>query len=39
MTLHTDEPERFERALAALDGSFKIEPSAPERKIVLERIK
>ena len=39
MTLHTDEPERFERALEALDGSFKIEASAPERKIVLERIK
>jgi thymidine phosphorylase len=39
MTLHTDEPERFERALEALDGSFKIEASATERKIVLERIK
>jgi thymidine phosphorylase len=39
MTLHTDEPERFERALEALDGSFKIESSATERKIVLERIK
>ena len=39
MTLHTDEPERFDRALEALEGSFKIEPSATERKIVLERIK
>lgn len=39
MTLHTDEPERFARALEALDGSFKIEATAPERKIVLERIK
>jgi thymidine phosphorylase len=39
MTLHTDEPERFERALEALDGSFKIESSATERKIVLERVK
>jgi len=38
MTLHTDEPARFERALEALDGSFKIESSATERKIVLERI-
>lgn len=38
MTLHTDEPARFERALEALDGAFKIESSAPERKIVLERI-
>ena len=39
MTLHTDEPERFDRALEALEGSFKIESSATERKIVLERIK
>jgi thymidine phosphorylase len=41
LTMHTDEPERFERALAALDGGFKIETSAPEtanRQIVLERI-
>lgn len=38
MTLHTNELERFERALAALEGSFKIEASAPTRKIVLERI-
>jgi thymidine phosphorylase len=38
MTLHTDEPARFERALEALQGSFKIETSAPTRKIVLERI-
>jgi len=39
MTLHTDEPERFERALEALDGAFKIEATAAPRKIVLERIK
>lgn len=43
MTLHTDEAERFERALQALDGSFKIESSATNsnaapRKIVLERV-
>ncbi|BDS48654.1 thymidine phosphorylase [Rhodoluna sp. KAS3] len=38
MTLHTDEPERFERALDALSGSFKIEASAAPRKIVLEKI-
>ena len=25
MTLHTDEPERFERALEALDGAFDID--------------
>ncbi len=39
MTLHTDEPGRFDRAMEALDGAFKIEATAPERKIVLERIK
>lgn len=38
MTLHTDTPERFDRALEALEGSFKIEASASPRKIVLERI-
>jgi len=40
MTLHTDEPERFERALEALDGSFKIEAGATPapRKILLDRI-
>ena len=39
MTLHTNEPERFERALESLADSFKIESSAPVRKIILERIK
>jgi thymidine phosphorylase len=39
MTLHTNEPERFERALESLADSFKIESSAAERKIILERIK
>ena len=24
LTLHTDEPERFERALAALDGGIEV---------------
>lgn len=38
MTLHTNEPERFERALESLADSFKIESSAAERKIILERI-
>ena len=40
MTLFTDEAPRFERALEALEGSFKIETSAvaSERKIVLDRI-
>ena len=40
MTLHTDEAERFERAIEALDGSFKIEAAATPtpRKILLDRI-
>ena len=40
MTLHTDEPARFESALESLEGSFKIEASgsAIARKIVLDRI-
>ena len=39
MTLHTNEPVRFERALESLADSFKIESSASERQIILERIK
>ena len=27
LTLHTDEPERFDRALASLDGGFDIAPA------------
>jgi thymidine phosphorylase len=40
MTLHTDEAERFERAMEALEGSFKIEAAAiaAPRKILLDRI-
>ncbi len=40
MTLHTDEAVRFERAMEALDGSFKIEAAAiaAPRKILLDRI-
>ena len=41
LTLFTDEPERFERARAALDGAYDIAPtdSRPdERALVLERI-
>ncbi len=38
-TLHTDEPERFERALESLEGAWSIGESAPERgPIVRERI-
>jgi thymidine phosphorylase len=40
MTLHTDEAERFDRAMEALEGSFKIEvaATAAPRKILLDRI-
>jgi thymidine phosphorylase len=41
LTLHTDEPERFERALASLEGGFAIssEGSEPEQApIVLDRV-
>jgi thymidine phosphorylase len=40
MTLHTDESDRFERAMEALEGSFKIEAAASPapRKILLDRI-
>jgi thymidine phosphorylase len=41
LTLHTDEPARFERALAALDGAYQIAPlgSRPDlRPLIIERI-
>jgi thymidine phosphorylase len=41
LTLHTDEPERFERALAALDGGYEIAPpgSRPDLPpLVIDRI-
>ncbi|HYJ67186.1 MAG TPA: thymidine phosphorylase [Nocardioidaceae bacterium] len=39
LTLHTDEPDRFERALAALEGAYDVGRDAPEaRGIVLDRI-
>jgi thymidine phosphorylase len=39
LTLHTDEPERFERALEALEGAYEVSegPFAP-RGLVLDRI-
>jgi thymidine phosphorylase len=39
LTLHTDEPERFERALAALEGAYDVcdGPFEP-RDLVLERV-
>jgi thymidine phosphorylase len=38
MELHTDEPERFERALDALDGGWDIGDKAPDRQLVLDTI-
>ena len=39
MTLHTDTPEKFERALEALDGGWSIGDTAPEpTPLVLDRI-
>jgi thymidine phosphorylase len=39
LTLHTDTPERFERATAALAGAYAIGDRAPERTgVVLDRI-
>lgn len=41
LTLHTDEPERFSRAIESLEGHIGIsnQPSSEPRKIVLDRIK
>ncbi|MFT0762710.1 thymidine phosphorylase [Actinomyces sp. F1_1611] len=39
LTLYTDTPERFERSIEALDGSFEIGPSQPESvPVVLDKI-
>jgi len=40
-TLHTDTPERFEAAIAALDGGFDIAPYGsrpPDRPLIIERV-
>ena len=41
LTLHTDEPERFERALASLEGGYDVAPSGSSydaTPIVLDRV-
>jgi thymidine phosphorylase len=39
LTMYTDEPVRFGRALAALEGAYDVGPAAPEASgIVLDRI-
>ena len=38
--LHADEPERFERALAALDGGYEVsEQAAPQRRLILDTVR
>jgi thymidine phosphorylase len=37
-TLHTDEPERFERALEALDGGYDVGSSYTAQPLVIERV-
>ncbi|UMG93312.1 thymidine phosphorylase [Nocardioides sp. TF02-7] len=41
LTLHTDTPERFERALAALEGGFRVDPPGTAydaRPLVIDRV-
>jgi thymidine phosphorylase len=40
-TLHTDTPERFEQAIAALDGGYQIAPLGDrplDRPLIIDRI-
>ena len=40
LELHADEPNRFARAIAALDGAIEIGPEAPEpQPMIIERIR
>ena len=38
MTLHTDEPQRFERALESLEGAWSIGQQAAPRTVILDRV-
>ncbi|GGF40698.1 thymidine phosphorylase [Marmoricola endophyticus] len=38
LTLHTDEPERFERALASLEGGYEIGASHEPGPLVIDRV-
>jgi thymidine phosphorylase len=38
LELHADEPDRFDRALEALEGGYDIGDSAPERQLVLDTV-
>jgi thymidine phosphorylase len=37
-TLYTDTPERFDAALAALDGGWSIGDPPPQRPLIIDRI-
>ena len=37
--LHADEPERFARALDALDGAYDIGAAAPPRRLILDTVR
>jgi len=37
--LHADDPDRFDRALAALEGGYDVGDSAPDRDVVLDTIR
>jgi thymidine phosphorylase len=38
LTLHTDTPERFSRALEALDGAYEIGTTHTPTPLILDRI-
>jgi thymidine phosphorylase len=38
LELHADDPSRFERALAALDGAFEVGGSASSAPLVIDRV-
>jgi len=38
LELHADEPERFDRALEALEGGYEIGDTAPPRQLVLDTV-
>ena len=38
LTLHTDEPERFARAIEALDGAIDVGGPAESLPLVLDRV-
>jgi thymidine phosphorylase len=38
LELHADEPQRFDRALEALDGGYEIGDEAPPRQLVLDTV-